>query len=358
MKKLTILSIVALAVLCSCRDGGLRVSGIVSGGGDSTSLLLEYTSNGVWFIADSARTSGNGEFSFNTEAPEHPNIYRVRLGSDAIYFPVDSADNISIKANAKHFATGYTLAGTPHAVQVMNIDRKAQQFSDKAPSEEALKQWKHELAEQLLKEPGSIVAFYIINKNINGKPLFDPADFDDLKIIGAVANAYSADKPDDPRTKLLVETFLAGQKRKREAKGIVGGKRIEASEATLLDIKLQDYNGKEQSLERTAASNPVVVLVFSMLHDNYAPELHRVLRSLQSKGKCIYQVGLDENEAVWRQTAHDLPWIVVRDPMGTQSRHITAYNLQALPTAYIVRNGEIVERVDDVTTLESVAAKY
>ncbi|MBR2085142.1 MAG: hypothetical protein IJ879_11255, partial [Muribaculaceae bacterium] len=60
----------------------------------------------------------------------------------------------------------------------------------------------------------------------------------------------------------------------------------------------------------------------------------------------------------WRQAAENLPWITVYDPMGVNSQNVGAYHVNSLATTFIIRNGEIVERVEDITGLKAAVAKY
>lgn len=355
--------IILAALVASCADSNtMSVEGTVEGAGDSTALVLEYSRDGAWLLADSAVTTGNGEFKISAEAPEYPSIYRLRLGDDAIYLPVDSLDRITVKTSVKAFATDYTLSGTDHAVQVMNIDRQARAFASQQPVDTVkYEAWKRQLAGDLLKDPSGIVAYYIINKSINGKPIFDPLNNRDLKVIGAVANAFHTYRPNDPRTALLVQTLLDGQHRRRMEEGT--GRTIEAKIASLIDIRLQDVHGKMQSLEEVAGKGGVVILNYTMSDAEFAPALNKVLNDLYTKygarGLQIYQIALDDNEADWLNRSRNLPWIVVRDPAGVQSRNVSAYNVLGVPTSFIIgRNGEIVERVEDPTLLDDAVARH
>ena len=43
---------------------------------------------------------------------------------------------------------------------------------------------KRELAKIMLADPAGIVSYYILNKKLNGKPLYDPTNKTDIRIIG------------------------------------------------------------------------------------------------------------------------------------------------------------------------------
>ena len=84
-----------------------------------------------------------------------------------------------------------------------------------------------------------------------------------------------------------------------------------------------------------------------------------VYRKYKAQGLEIFQVGIDTEEFQWRQSAVNLPWITVYDPLGVESRNLASYNVTQVPLTYIIdRKGEIVERVTDITDLDSKVAKY
>lgn len=350
------LIILAVALLASCSGNQFKVDGTITGATDTTAMVLEVSSNGMWYIVDSVKPDNDGSFAVTSQAPEFPNIYRLRIADQAIYFPIDSLDHITVKAGLKEFGTNYTLSGSEHAEQVMKIDREAMQLAGGKGSPEQIKAWKHRLAQQIVSDPGGIVAYYAINKFIDGVPVFDPLNDEDLRIVGAVANAFNNFHPNDPRTDYLVDVLLQGQKRRRTAASEPSDTMF-VTETSLLDIKLQDYNGKTHQLQDVAAHNRVVLLNFTMYEAEFSPVYNKLLNDLYTKyknnGLAIYQVSLDPDNVAWRQAAQNLPWITVFDPMSTQSANVGNYQVSGVPTTFIIKNGDVVERVEDGLQLEA-----
>ena len=352
---------VLVALMCSCNGNKFKVSGTVEGAGDTTTLFLETSINGNWFLVDSVVTSG-GKFAFSEDAPEYPNIYRLGYRDKSIYFPIDSIDNIEINTSIKGFDNDYALAGSDNAVKLMNIDKQAAKFAKAGDtSSDAYLKWKDDLSRDLVKDPAGIVSFYLINKYIGNKPLFDSLDKKDFKIIGAVTNAFANFRPNDPRTGYMVENFKQGlsQRRSESAERDT----IVATQASLIEIKLQDKNGKMQSLQEVSSHGNVVLLNFTMQSQSFSPSLNKLLNEMYTKYKSrgfeIFQVCLDDNEAQWMQAVTSLPWIVTRDPNGEYSTYAGAYNITTIPTVFIIgRNGEIVERVANIEQLEASITKY
>lgn len=360
-----ILSIAVLMglVLCSCGESGFKVSGNIEGGSDTTKMVLEAPNSGRWYVVDSVKTTGNGDFKIEQPAPQFADIYRLRYGDKMIYFPIDSIDNITIKTTIRAFDTDYELSGSDNAVKVMNIDKKAIELS-KLPFNEyttKIEAWKKELAQQILADPSGILAYYIINKYIGDEPLFNPVNDFDFKIIGAVANAFNSFKPNDPRTAYLVNVLRQGQVTRRQMTASTDTMFV--SETKIININLQDKNGVMQDLQKVTQKGNVVLLNFTAYSADFSPVFNKVLADIYRKHKSagleIFQVGIDPEEFQWRQSAVNLPWITVYDPLGTGSRNLAAYNVTQIPLTYIInRNGDIVERVSDYTLLESAVAKH
>lgn len=359
MKKI-LLMMAAVVMLTACNGNKFSVEGTIEGANDSTTLILEQSSNGEWFIIDSIAVGKDGKYSVSAPAPEVPSIYQLRLGGQGICFPIDSLDHLTINAKLPNFATDYTVSGSDHAVQIMKLDKEALQFANGKGTDAELKAWKDKLSRQIVADPSGIVAYYSINKYINGKPLFDPLDDNDLRIIGAVANAFNSFRPDDPRTDYLVNVLLDGQRRRRSMSAPTDT--LYADVASIIDIKLQDYHGKDYSLSKVAAENRVVLLDFTAYTAEFSPQINKLLndiyQSYHSRGLEIYQVSLDQDNVAWRQAAENLPWITVFDPMSVNSKNVGTYNVTSIPTTFIIKGGDIVERIEDATNLKAAVAKY
>ena len=364
LKKYILIIAVAILALSSCGNGdNFRLSGTIDNAANTT-LYLQSSINGRWIVIDTVSVNDNGGFDYQRQAPRFPEIYRLVLDDidNAIYFPIDSLEHLTINSSKENFGTAYTLEGSEQAVNMMNIDKKAQAITRKgiAAAGAEYVEFKKELVGQILANPSSILAYYIINKHIGDVPVFSPADKNDVRIIGAVANAYNAFKPNDPRTKLLVATFLSN--RQIEIPNTAGLDTIVATEAKILDIELPDRNGNMQKLSDVTSKGNVVVLSFTAYSLENSPAYNKLLSDIYSKyssrGFEIYQVGLDSDVAQWKLSANNLPWITVYDEAGTNSNNVIKYNVGAVPMSYVIdRSGEIQSRVIDQTQLDSEVAK-
>lgn len=360
MKRYFYLALIAVAMLCSCTGNQFKVDGKVEGATDSVKLILEESSNGMWIGLDTITVDSDGSFSVSAEAPTYPNIYRLRMGEQAVYFPIDSLDHLTINTKFNAFDTDFNLSGSDHAEQIMKIDKEALGLSGGKATPAQLKAFKDKLAKEIIVDPAGIVAYYVINKNLDGRPLFDPLDDSDLRIIGAVANSFNSFRPNDPRTEYLVNVLLAGQQRRRAASAPADT--IQATEAALIDIELDDYNGKTHTLSQVAKQNSVVLLNFTIYEADFSPVYNKLLNDIytanKGRGLEIYQVSLDPNNVAWHEAARSLPWITVYEPKGEYSTIVGAYAVAGVPTTFIIKNGEIVQRIEDGNNLKAAVQKY
>ncbi len=361
MRKDIFATIATALALCSCGSGNeFKVDGNIEGA-DNKTVVLETSVNGRWLIIDSVRTSDNGDFKMAHQAPRSPEIYRISYDGKSVYFPIDSLEHITIESKGKAFGVDYTVNGSEKAEKIMEIDRKARAIAEGGSAD--IEAFKRGLSEQILADPSSIVAYYIINKHIGDDPVFDPQNSRDLKIIGAVANAYNTYKPNDPRTEYLVAMVLEGQKLHRIASPSLRADTMYVDEAQIIDIKLQDAKGKERDLRTVASKGDVVILNFTVYGADQSPAFNKMLSDIYTrnsgKGVEIYQIGYDTDIAMWKSAAANLPWIAVYDGAGGKSKNLASYNVGSLPMTFIInRKGELSERVEDPTKLESKLQKY
>ncbi|MDE6651333.1 MAG: thioredoxin family protein, partial [Paramuribaculum sp.] len=120
--------------------------------------------------------------------------------------------------------------------------------------------------------------------------------------------------------------------------------------------------GVKHSLNKVAEDNKVVLLSFTVYGAEASPAynilLNKVYDNYSKSGLEIYQVSLDEDEYLWKQSAKNLPWITVYNSPADGVQALNNYNIQVLPTTYLIVNGELVERIADPAQINQIVAKY
>lgn len=365
MKHLSyILAIAGAALVASCNSDSNKwhLNGSVEGLTDSDILLVEGSNQGRWYVMDTIHPSANGKFTYAREAQGYPDIYRLRLGDKSVYFPIDSIETVTITAQAPDIYTNHTISGTPQAENLARVDSLllASVAAEGVDATVADEQLKRKLGQMLLADPAGIVTYYIISKRIAGRALFNPAVALDNRLIGAVANAFSSQRPTDPRTAYLTRLYL--EQRRALAQTNTSGTTIEANLIGAFDIKLFDNKGKEHSLLDVAGKGKPVLLNFTAYGAEWSPafniELNKIYEKYHGQGLEIYQVAVDEDEYAWKQTASNLPWITVLNGISDQSALVN-YNVTSLPVSYVIDGtGSIVSRINGLEGIDKAVANH
>lgn len=358
--KLLIISSLVLTVSCG-NSNQWHLEGRIDGLGEKDLVVLEGNNQGYWYPMDTIEVRGNGSFSYSREAQGYPDIYRLRIGEKSLYFPIDSIETISLSAQAPNIDVNHSLSGTPQAENLERVDSllRAEVSSAGAQAVTANASLKRELGKMILADPAGIVPYYIISKRVGGQPLFNPAVKEDLRIIGAVANAFNEQRPSDPRTTYLRNLFISN----RPKSGKINEENVAyANEVRAFDINLFDNEGKKHSLLDLTSKGNVVILNFTAYTAQESPAfnvmLNKVYEKYHSQGLEIFQVAFDDDEYAWKQTAKNLPWITVLNGAADGDKALRDYNVGSLPAIFIFdRNGDVVERVTELNTLDSSVAR-
>lgn len=341
----------ALTAACSGNDKSASqwtVNGHLEGADGHTVALQRFVSN-RWVTIDSARTAADGSFSITKGRMDYPDFYRLNYRGDVIYFPIDSTGCVTVEADTLHFADG-RISGTPSAELMQRAaDIIAEAIA--ASSEQAVAadtMLKRRLFTEIIEPaPGDLAAFYVITRNVGNRTLFDPSERPDIRYIRAVANYYSMYRPDDPRTAELVRLVAPGVS-------------VAADEVGYPDLSMMGLDGSKRAISELTGKGKPVIVCFSAHSLESAPLVNQSLAFAWHNGEAdIYQISFDPNEVVWRETASNLPWTSVYNTSADGDRALRAYNVGSLPTLFIIdRNGLLVERIEDISLLETILKKY
>lgn len=346
---------------CGGHDKGWEVKGDVYGA-EGEKMALESYNNGNWYVVDSVQVDHRGQFAYaSPEAAHYPEIFRLTLGDRSIYFPVDSVDHIRLTTSKDDFGTSYQLSGTADATSVAGIDSMILAETKTRGNEAVIadKEFKKRLLKRALESPTVVTAYYLVNKSLGGKPLFDLADRSDLRFYGAVAQRFATERPDDSRGEYLKNRFLAGQRALRPAQVT----EFEAEETGLFDIVRYDAKGNKQSLAEMAGKGGVTVLSFTAYGMETSPAYNVILNGIYEKYKAnglkIYQIAFDADETAWRNTARNLPWTAVWNSTTDGNEVLARYNVAVLPTTFVIdRSGALAARVTDPEKIEAEVSRH
>lgn len=348
------ISLIVFAALClglaACQDPSFSIKGEVEGGEGKTLILEKADNAGYWIALDSVSLKSNGKFSFSGHAPAAPEVYRLALGDQYIYFPIDSLDNLTLKAAAGSFATNFTLEGSENAVNMGVFEKQLIAASPLLSIPDSAEAFKRRVYAQYLQDAkGSVVSYYILTKTINDKPLFDPSA--DARYFAAVATSFKQFRPQDPRCRLLEDIATQGLRRKAEQSG--RRRVVEAQELGYFPISLPDEAGKDVALSDFVGKGVPVVLVFEDLANPDNVGLNAELLKLSESGRAkVYSIGLDADQLVWRNAAKNYSFTTVYANVSNAKEVCMKYQVADLPTLFLINaNGSISSRSSDVASL-------
>lgn len=380
IKKLFLILLPALLV-SSCHRDEFHIKGHIAGSEGKT-LYFEAVQLTGTELLDSARLSADGAFSFAAPRTPYPEFYRLRLDNSYIHLAVDSTETITVEIpglpiaadyrvsgsdeseKIRHIATaGNALKGAIEKVSRQRITSTDQQRRILEGLQDEVRRYKESVIPLHTRRPGITRPPILPSfQQVNGLDIFDRTKREDYRYILTVANAYNTFMPESPRTRHLYRLALAILQNERDARQEADKEpQIPvANEVSLIDIALPDLYGKIRRL--SDLKGKVVLLDFSAYQGKYSPDYNRALAQLYKKyhrqGFEIYQVSIDPNENLWQVSADNLPWICVRDADTTRSRAALSYNVQSLPTAFLIdRESVLQQRVAKLSDLPQAIEK-
>lgn len=379
IKKLFLILLPALLV-SSCHRDEFHIKGHIAGSEGKT-LYFEAVQLTGTELLDSARLSADGTFSFAAPRTPYPEFYRLRLDNSYIHLAVDSTETITIEIPGLPIAADYRVSGSDESEKIRHIAAAGNALKgaiEKASRQritstdqqrrileglqDEVRHYKDTVIPYITDAPASPAAYFAIFQQVNGLDIFDRTKREDYHYILTVANAYNTFMPESPRTQHLYRLALAILQNERDARQEAGKEpQIPvANEVSLIDIALPDLYGKIRRL--SDLKGKVVLLDFSAYAGKYSPDYNRALAQLYKKyhrqGFEIYQVSIDPNENLWQVSADNLPWICVRDADTTRSRVALSYNVQSLPTAFLIdRQSVLQQRVSKLADLPQAIEK-
>jgi hypothetical protein len=365
MKFLSSLSLPILAaamLLTGCSEKKWSAQGTIAGGAGKSVVLEAPNGAGGWYPVDTIEIAKDGSFKVSGLPFGHPELLRLNLNGQPVYFPIDSIETVNIEANLASLQSSARLSGSETAEKMQEVnDLIAKVAKEKGEDAVAFDpELKRSLAEVILRNPADIVAYYLVFHRVGNTRIFSPEEKSDLRIIGAVANAYTQQRPNDPRTALLKDLYLSNR---RAVMPSAATDTIVANEIKFPEIDLVNEKGAHKKLSDVASQGKIVILNFTAYTADGSQalnvELNKIYTAHKAQGLEIYQVGFDDDEFQWKQSAKNLPWITVYNTPKDGAQTLVNYNVGALPAIFIInRQGDLVERVDGVNRLESAVSRY
>lgn len=362
--------LVAALVITSCGGGKFHVKGNITKAKDSVLYFENMSLDGPVAI-DSVKLSESGEFSFSDDAPGAPEFYRLRIANQIINLSVDSTETITVKADYPRMSTGYTVEGSEQCnvikdlalkqinlqAFVMGIENNPAIGYDAVEDTivKAIEKYKEYIKlNYIYKQPMKASSYFALFQTIGNRLIFNPRQSkEDIKAFAAVATSWDTYYPNSLRGENLHNIAIEGMKNVRilENKLAASQRGIDPSKvnvSNIIEIALADNHGNQRRL--TDMKGKVVLLDFHVFGAEGSTQrimkLREIYNKYHSKGLEIFQVSFDPDEHFWKTQTAALPWICVHDDAAMNSNLLTLYNIQQLPTFFLVDKNNVLYKRD------------
>ena len=365
---------VAALVFTSCNNKKFHINGNITEATDSMLYLENLSLNGPVKI-DSVKLGEDGAFAFDENAMDSitPEFYRLRIANQSINLSIDSTETVKVKASYPQMSYKYEVEGSENCSKIKELSIKQMILQNninaiaKSPNMgidsvdvivgRMLNGYKQDIkVNYIFKEPMKASSYYALFQTIQlgnvNSLIFNPRNNkDDVRVFAAVATSWDTYYPGAERGKNLHNIAIEGMKDIRIIENQRAQQQIDASKVSVngcIDLAMEDSKGQVRRL--TDLKGKVVLLDFHLFASSESTKRIMMLRELYNKyhaaGLEIYQVSVDPNEHFWKTSTAALPWICVRDEGGIQGQSLQLYNVQSIPTFFLIDRSNTLKARD------------
>ena len=373
---------VAALALTSCNNKKFHINGNITEAKDSMLYLENISLNGPVKI-DSVKLGEDGAFDFQENAMDSitPDFYRLRIANQTINLSIDSTETVTVKAAYPQMSYKYEVEGSENCNTIKELSLKQMLLQSningiiKNPNigvdsvdvivTRMLNEYKQDIkTNYIFKAPMQASSYYALFQTIQlgntNSLIFNPRNNkEDVKVFAAVATSWDTYYPGAERGKNLHNIAIEGMKDIRIIEKQMAQQKIDASKVQVngcIELALQDNKGQVRRL--SDLKGKVVLLDFHAFASSESTKRIMMLRELYNKyhaaGLEIYQVSVDPDEHFWKTSTAALPWISVRDENGIQGKSLTLYNVQSIPTFFLIdRNNTLQARDAQIKDIDA-----
>ena len=365
---------VAALAFTSCNNKKFHINGNITEATDSMLYLENLSLNGPVKI-DSVKLGEDGSFAFDENAMDSitPEFYRLRIANQSINLSIDSTETVKVKASYPQMSYKYEVEGSENCSKIKDLSLKQMILQSningimKSPNigidsvdvivARMLDAYKQDIkVNYIFKEPMKASSYYALFQTIQlgneNSLIFNPRNNkDDVRVFAAVATSWDTYYPGAERGKNLHNIAIEGMKDIRIIENQRAQQQIDASKVSVngcIDLAMEDSKGQVRRL--TDLKGKVVLLDFHLFASIESTKRIMMLRELYNKyhaaGLEIYQVSVDPNEHLWKTSTAALPWICVRDEGGIQGQSLQLYNVQNIPTFFLIDRSNTLKARD------------
>lgn len=362
MKK-WILWVSTLLLFAACQSNPVaRISATVEGAGDKPVVLQKFNYNRL-VLVDTIRTDHDGHFNYKVKltgnAPyiyylyleEKPVASLVLLPSDQVTLTVPTEGPFTVEGSEESVL--YQQANDAFAAASGQMTALAASVTEDSSPEEVQAanramsklyvDYKRQAIKYIVEHPYSITSAITLFRRFNENlPVF--AQESDVVLFKAVQDSLLQVYPKTEYLKAIRDELDA---RGRDLD--LSARLEDAKVISFPELSMPDVEGRNRNL--SDLEGQVILLSFWSVgqdeHKLFNVDLADIYAKYHARGLEVYQVSLDIDKPSWAAVvkSQNLPWISVNDGYGTQSPAVISYNVDHIPSLFVIdRSGDIVAR--------------
>ena len=324
------IAVAALSALLmiGCKPSRVKISGHLHNM-NASKVYLEKVAGSKIQVVDSAAVN-NGTYKINIKnAPQTPSLYYLSCGGERVPLLLTAGERVVIDADST--IRNYTVSGSEESALL-------REFHTLCDGKDYIAA-KHAQFRFIEEHKESMAAVYALYQRFYGEANLSNGD-NDVIYYRKVAEAVGERWPDSP----LVAKLRSDIANMEAEVALVAN----IKEVNYPDIKLPDMYGNEHRL--SSLDGKVVLLSFwsvSPESNRFNADLKELYDNYSGSGFEVYQVCVGTSKVDWISSVQEqrLPWISVYDPNVLEYSALALYNVNRLPSNYILdREGNIVGR--------------
>ena len=362
----------AMIALVSCGSKA-SIDGTVADAA-SSEVIVKLLNSNRYEVLDTVRTDASGHFSYKVDvaAGQPEFVYVFYKDRKIASLLLEAGDKVSVTSDT---LGRYSVEGSEESVRLAEVEKayvaalkefeviagKMEAASGQAEFDKYAKEmskayiaYYRDRVKYVMENSQSLTVIPVFYQSLGENlPLFYQNT--DAILFRNAADALEAVYPDSKYVKALRKDaevrfgYLELQERL-----------LDAEEVGYPEIELPGLDGKMKKLSDEDAR---VVIVCFWTAENAQQNMFNIeffkplYEQYHSKGLDIYQVSLDVDKTLWATTVkgQNLPWTNVCDSRGSASPYVSLYNLSAIPAAFIIADGELVDgKVVDEASLKKL----
>lgn len=371
----SIMLMAAAAAMASCTTGA-KIDGTVETA-PSSEVIVKLLDVNRYQVLDTVATDASGRFSYKVEVekgqPEF--IYLFYKDTKIASLLLEAGDKVDVKADT---LGNFAVEGSEESLKLAAVEKDhADAYGrlaaiasklEKAADAEEVAALNRQISKEYVEYYRNCVKYVLANsKSLTAVPVLYQNFGADLPVFAQNTDAIHFMNVSDSLAAVYPESKYV-KALKKEAERRYGYLELEArlqdaQEVGFPDIVLPDINA--QKIKLSEVDSKVIMVYFWTVNDAAQKMfnldfLKSIYDDYHKKGFEIYQIALDPDKTQWAQVVkqQNLPWINVCDALGADSPYVTLYNLAALPAAFIIADGDLVDgQVVDEKSLRKLLDK-